>query len=157
MGSANPWESGNLHLETPVLSLAGCWPQKSLYVDSVLTFGWQNFEEVSVNNVLAGNLCSLFAKSKCFFLLFQTAIKELFKNIFSHIIPSQSVLSYFSEHCGKRPTLLWKMGCRGEARLESVHRARHVIGGMPGVLHAAVCIYLSPLYHHRSPTQTIVL
>lgn len=129
--STSPWESGNLPLETPVLSLAGCWPQKSLSVDSVLTSGWQNFEEVFVNNVLAGNLCSLFSLGQIqevcffFFLLFQTTIikfKNCLKTSFSHIIPSQSVLSHLCEHCGKKPVLLWKMGGRGEAGLESMQR-----------------------------------
>lgn len=103
-------ESGNLHLEASAFSSAGSWPRKSLYVDSVLTFEWQNFEGIFANNVLACSMCTPVAKSK-WFLLDPTAVtmKNCLKNLFSHMIPSQTVFTHnLCEQCRKKTVLFWK-------------------------------------------------
>lgn len=114
------WGIWHLHLEAPALSPAGCWPQKSLYVDSVLTFGWQNVEGVFANQVLKHSL--FFCQIHVLTLLSQIAI-VISKNCLKTSSPTWFLHNLFpltsSEHCRKETVVLWKIQrFRDEDRLD---------------------------------------
>lgn len=124
---------------------------RNLYVDSVLTFGWQNFEGIFTNNVLACSKCTPFAISKWFLLdPIAVTIKNCLK--ISSLTTSVNIVERRLSSSERGIQRWGEAGRLAEGTAHDPGKGKgKELPNQPSLIH------LSPHSHHKSLTQRIVI